>query len=124
MPDLLGSPPSLDALLAMSPAERQAAKERRLFARLGQPCRFYGAEETVRSVCIRTETAKLNDEYLQEPRQLAEFLRSQGVAQLEDEFETGSLAQNGSFTADGRRYRLTAPFDMDDSAVCFVIVQL
>ncbi|MCH4294222.1 hypothetical protein MJ923_07875 [Shewanella sp. 3B26] len=124
MPDLLGSPPSLDALLAMSPAERQAAKERRLFARLGQPCRFYGAEETVRSVSIRTVAANLNDEYVKEPTQVAEFLRSQGSAAPDDEFETGSLAQDGSFTADGRRYRLTAPFDMDDSAVCFVIVQL
>ncbi|GAB1103324.1 hypothetical protein [Shewanella algae] len=121
----------IDQLFSMSRADRQAAKFRRLFERMGQWCRivpFDGAEPVVRLVNLAGSkgeiAASAGNEYMPEKIMQAEFLVQDGKVFSGDTVELGDIDALGDFVADGTKLKLTLLSAIDAVSVTYVYLEL
>ncbi|WP_219017676.1 hypothetical protein [Shewanella algae] len=121
----------IDQLFSMSRADRQAAKFRRLFERMGQWCRivpFDGAEPVVRLVNLAGSkgeiAASAGNEYMPEKIMQAEFLVQDGKVFSGDTVELGDIDVLGDFVADGTKLKLTLLSAIDAVSVTYVYLEL
>ncbi|GAB1101973.1 MAG: hypothetical protein Sw2LagPseu_35960 [Shewanella algae] len=121
----------IDQLFSMSRADRQAAKFRRLFERMGQWCRivpFDGAEPFVRLVNLAGSkgeiAASAGNEYMPEKIMQAEFLVQDGKVFSGDTVELGDIDALGDFVADGTKLKLTLLSAIDAVSVTYVYLEL
>lgn len=121
----------IDQLFSMSRADRQAAKFRRLFERMGQWCRIVpsdGAEPVVRLVNLAGSkgeiAASAGNEYMPEKIMQAEFLVQDGKVFSGDTVELGDIDALGDFVADGTKLKLTLLSAIDAVSVTYVYLEL
>ena len=121
----------IDQLFSMSRADRQAAKFRRLFERMGQWCRivpFDGSEPVVRLVNLAGSkgeiAASAGNEYMPEKIMQAEFLVQDGKIFSGDTVELGDIDAHGDFVADGTKLKLTLLSAIDAVSVTYVYLEL
>ncbi|MBO2665196.1 hypothetical protein I6M54_03155 [Shewanella algae] len=121
----------IDQLFSMSRADRQAAKFRRLFERMGQWCRvvpFDGDEPVVRLVNLAGSkgeiAASAGNEYMPEKIMQAEFLVQDGKVFSGDTVELGDIDARGDFVADGTKLKLTLLSAIDAVSVTYVYLEL
>ncbi|AYV12370.1 hypothetical protein [Shewanella algae] len=121
----------IDQLFSMSRADRQAAKFRRLFERMGQWCRvvpFDGDESVVRLVNLAGSkgeiAASAGNEYMPEKIMQAEFLVQDGKVFSGDTVELGDIDALGDFVADGTKLKLTLLSAIDAVSVTYVYLEL
>ncbi|MBO2589536.1 hypothetical protein [Shewanella algae] len=121
----------IDQLFSMSRADRQAAKFRRLFERMGQWCRvvpFDGDEPVVRLVNLAGSkgeiAASAGNEYMPEKIMQAEFLVQDGKVFSGDTVELGDIDALGDFVADGTKLKLTLLSAIDAVSVTYVYLEL
>ncbi|MBO2550996.1 hypothetical protein I6M38_03245 [Shewanella algae] len=121
----------IDQLCSMSRADRQAAKFRRLFERMGQWCRvvpFDGDEPVVRLVNLAGSkgeiAASAGNEYMPEKIMQAEFLVQDGKVFSGDTVELGDIDALGDFVADGTKLKLTLLSAIDAVSVTYVYLEL
>lgn len=121
----------IDQLFSMSRADRQAAKFRRLFERMGQWCRvvpFDGSEPVVRLVNLAGSkgeiAASAGNEYMPEKIMQAEFLVQDGKVFSGDTVELGDIDALGDFVADGTKLKLTLLSAIDAVSVTYVYLEL
>ncbi|WP_345845665.1 hypothetical protein [Shewanella algae] len=121
----------IDQLFSMSRADRQTAKFRRLFERMGQWCRvvpFDGAESVVRLVNLAGSkgeiAASAGNEYMPEKIMQAEFLVQDGKVFSGDTVELGDIDALGDFVADGTKLKLTLLSAIDAVSVTYVYLEL
>ncbi|WP_345873168.1 hypothetical protein [Shewanella algae] len=121
----------IDQLFSMSRADRQAAKFRRLFERMGQWCRVVpldGTEPIVRLVNLSGSkgeiAASAGNEYMPEKIMQAEFLVQDGKVFSGDTVEVGDIDALGDFVADGTKLKLTLLSAIDAVSVTYVYLEL
>lgn len=121
----------IDQLFSMSRADRQAAKFRRLFERMGQWCRVVpldGTEPIVRLVNLAGSkgeiAASAGNEYMPEKIMQAEFLVPAGKVFSGDTVELGDIDALGDFVADGTKLKLTLLSAIDAVSVTYVYLEL
>ena len=121
----------IDQLFSMSRSDRQAAKFRRLFERMGQWCRvvpFDGDEPVVRLVNLAGSkgeiAASAGNEYMPEKIMQAEFLVQDGKVFSGDTVELGDIDALGDFVADGTKLKLTLLSAIDAVSVTYVYLEL